>query len=240
MKKSGIYKIQSLVNPERIYIGSAVNLKTRKAVHFSLLNKGSHHSRKMQRHFNKYGRTDLVFSIIEPCFPAGLLTREQFYLDQLKPYFNTCQIAGNTFGNKHSKETRAKLSMARKGKKIGPRTIEARKNISDALKGRKFSEEHIAKLREVNKGNKHSLGHRHTEESKLKISLARKGKPGCKHTEEFKRLLGERRRGSKMSEEAKNKISLANKGNKYCLGRIVSEESRQKSRQSHLGIKKIA
>ena len=53
--KSGIYKIQSKCKPDRIYIGSAINIEGRKRAHFSRLKHGYHHSIKLQRHYDKYG-----------------------------------------------------------------------------------------------------------------------------------------------------------------------------------------
>lgn len=56
MKISGIYKIQSKVKPERIYIGSAVNIRHRRNQHFSSLSLNNHHNKKLQYHYNKYGK----------------------------------------------------------------------------------------------------------------------------------------------------------------------------------------
>jgi group I intron endonuclease len=41
--------------------------------------------------------------------------------------------------------------------------------------------------------------------------------------------------GKKHSEETKKKMSASSKGNKNCLGRTLSEESKQKIRKKHLG-----
>jgi len=223
MKRSGIYKIQSIMHPERIYIGSAIDLKTRKATHFCNLKKGVHCSKKLQRHYNKYGRNDLIFSIIEPCFPVGLLAREQYYLDRLNPYFNTCKIAGNTLGSKLSEETKIKISQALKGKKQSPRSAEARKNISDSLKGRIFSEEHKRKIGLASKGNKYLLGHRHSEETKLKISLTKRLRYAREHPFPKEKII---------KEHIKRDITGANNP---MYGRKHSAESKLKNRLSHLG-----
>ena len=63
MVQSGIYKIESKIKPERIYIGSAKNIQFRWNLHKrELLNK-KHHSHKLQWHVNKYGIDDLRFII---------------------------------------------------------------------------------------------------------------------------------------------------------------------------------
>lgn len=135
-------------------------LKKRWWVHLSKLKQGIHHSIKLQRHYNKYGIDDLVFIIIEPCFPEFLIIREQFYLDQFKPYFNSCFIASSTKGlpawNKGIKLTKeqSKNTGRKKGaitwmkgkhhtndsliKMRKPRSEEARKNIkkNNGLRGK--------------------------------------------------------------------------------------------------------
>jgi group I intron endonuclease len=65
MKIVGVYKIQSIIKPERIYIGSTVDMVNRWWTHLYYLRNGDHHSPKLQRHYNKYGEDDLVFEIIE-------------------------------------------------------------------------------------------------------------------------------------------------------------------------------
>ena len=84
-----------------------------------------------------------------------------------------------------SPETRAKLSIARKGRQptLGyHHTDEAKKKISEASKGNKYnvgrtlSEEHKRKIGEKSKGNKHCLGKHPTEETRRKLSLGHMGK----------------------------------------------------------------
>jgi len=67
MKISGIYKIQSKIKPERIYIGSANNIGKRRTNHLHKLRYGIHHAIKLQNHYNKYGVNDLIFETIEEC-----------------------------------------------------------------------------------------------------------------------------------------------------------------------------
>lgn len=94
----GIYKISSLIKPNRIYIGSALNIKRRWNKHKSDLKNNKHHSIKLQRHYNKYGIDDLIFEIIEECVIDCLIDWEQHYIDKTHTYFNTCKIAGSSKG----------------------------------------------------------------------------------------------------------------------------------------------
>lgn len=168
---SAIYKIQSIIKPERCYVGSAVQIKRRWGKHLTELKYNKHGNKKLQNHFNKYGKADLVFIIIEPCFPEFLFVREQYYIDTLNPYFNIVMKVG-----------------------INSRIIsdETRNKLSVLSLGRKMSDETKEKLRKANTGRKL------TEEHKRNVSIGGKGKHvNCKFTKERtqKRIETRRRLG---------------------------------------------
>lgn len=108
MNKIGIYQIINKVNQKR-YIGSSIRLNGRKKRHFSELNCNVHHSQALQRAFNKYGKENFDFFILEYCETDKLLEREQYYLDTLKPEYNICKIAGNCLGKITTDETKQKM-----------------------------------------------------------------------------------------------------------------------------------
>lgn len=88
--------------------------------------------------------------------------------------------------------------------------------------GHIVSEEGKRKIGRANKGNKYRLGHTFTEESRIKMSLAQKGRLGHSHTDEFKaKMIGNNyaqgNKGIPLSEEHKKKISKALTGNKNGL-----------------------
>lgn len=112
--KSGIYIIQSISKPERIYVGSAVSLRSRKLRHFRELHLQKHHSAKLQNHYNKYGPANLDFIILEYCSKDLLIHREQYYLHWLKPYFNINPVAGSRLGAKHSNQSKLLISQQSK------------------------------------------------------------------------------------------------------------------------------
>jgi group I intron endonuclease len=104
----------------------------------------------------KYGYANFKLEILEYCNPDVLITREQYYIDLLKPKYNILSIAGSTFGYKHtaktlekfktrefSYETLTKLTEAAKGRVLSK---EVRAKISVARTGVKLSEETRAKL----------------------------------------------------------------------------------------------
>jgi len=94
----GVYKIQSIIKPERVYIGSSVNIEIRFRRHLFDLRNGNGRSKKLQHHFEKYGESDLRFSLLFECEKDELLLKEQKYIDIYNPWFNICKKAGNSLG----------------------------------------------------------------------------------------------------------------------------------------------
>lgn len=233
--------IRSTVKPDRIYIGSSNNIRKRWNEHKYALRANRHASPKLQHHFNKYGDTDFVFSVIISCPPDELATQEQYFIDCYNPWFNTMPNARSAAGFKLSEEARRKIGEANsrrliseetKGKmrvaNTGKRhTEESRSKMSETRRGRTFSEEHKRKISEALKGKNFSPEHkanireaRHdrviTEETRLKMSEAKKGERntffGRKHTEETKMKIAFA--ASHISDETRRKISEAAKARK--------------------------
>lgn len=157
---TGIYKISSIKNPKHFYIGSAVDTQKRKWRHFWELSRNLHSNSKMQRHYNKYGREDLIFDIIAECRQEELITTEQYYIDTLFPYFNICKNAGNNIGTKHSRESIEITRLKNKGQK---RTEEAKQKMREAKLG---------------KSNLSCKGKPRSEETKMKLRMALLGREG--------------------------------------------------------------
>lgn len=171
---SGIYIIISGCG--KVYVGSAVNLKTRYMTHRRALLINKHDNSRLQNYFNKYGSSSLTFKVIEFCDRGRLIEREQFYIDQLGPYFNIAKTAGATYGlkpwlnKKHSEETRLKIKLtnlhtfSQKPKKEKPIRLTREQNnlrlaaINKTDAGRK-------RCSELHKGNKYWLGKKHSRET---------------------------------------------------------------------------
>ena len=171
---SGIYKIQSKIKPERIYVGSAVDYKHRWICHLSDLRKDKHGNSRLQNHFNKYGESDLKFSILVGCAKENLIAYEQFYIDSLNPWFNILPHAGSRLGQKTSEETKLKQSLLKIGKPSGRKGIKVSDSERERLRllnlGKKQS------IETINKRISKCIGQKRTDEAKLKMRLAKLGK----------------------------------------------------------------
>lgn len=127
-----IYQITNKVNNKR-YIGSAKNFLNRKNKHLYELRKNNHKNIYLQNSYNKYGEDKFEFKIIEDVELENLIIREQWWLDNLKPEYNICKIAGSSLGVKRREETKLKCSLAH----IGEKHPEWRNKIKSLAQGGK-------------------------------------------------------------------------------------------------------
>lgn len=214
---SGIYKIQSKCKPERCYIGSAVDISERWRLHLVLLRKNIHHSLKLQNHFNKYGESDLQFSILLGCEKEYLIVNEQYFIDSYKSWFNICPLAHSPLGVKHTCQSKENMRLAHIGKPSGN-------------KGRQFTEEHCRKLSESHIGKASGAkGKYHTEEARQKNRLAHLGKPSWNkgkklppQSEETCRKISESHKGKHLSDETRHKKSMSMKA--YFAAKKLNEK----------------
>jgi len=229
MIECGVYKIINITN-NKLYVGSSVNLKNRKKIHFLDLKKGNHHNNYLQKSYNKYGVENFKWKIIEivefnedrKILKANLLEKEQFWINELivkdgkNIGYNICLRAGSCLGIKLTDEHKKKLSDGKKGDKnpmFGkPVSNETKLKLSEASKN--CSDETRKKIGEKSKGNQYALNHRHSEETKNKISESNKGKHSKPryYSEESKRKMIESNKNRFVSEETRKKRSLSMMG----------------------------
>ena len=178
-----IYKITSPSN--RVYIGSTNNIGTRKRNYKSLSCK---QQRKLYNSLLKYGWDNHSFEVIEEVLFEHMYIRERHWqevYDVVSEGLNCLLVDTLEKPRVVSKETRLLMS----------------KNSGARNKSRKW----IDKINESNRGSKH------TEESKLKMSMTKLGKKESKETREKKRQM---RLGKKHSPETIKKIKEGQKGKK--------------------------
>lgn len=148
---SGIYKIINIKNG-KFYIGSAVNFEKRKRNHFNLLKRNVHDNTHLQRAYNKYGREYFIFEIIECVKDKNILIeREQYWIDfyGIKNIYNICPVAGNTFGRRHSEETKKKIGIKSIGRKFDTeskniQSLKAKERIKNGIIKGLFTTERMA------------------------------------------------------------------------------------------------
>jgi len=70
----GIYVIKN-TKDNKVYVGSAYNLEKRELEDFRLLRNKKHYSSKLQKIYNKYGKSIFLFELIE-------------YIEKKKDLFN--------------------------------------------------------------------------------------------------------------------------------------------------------
>jgi len=202
-KICGIYQFQSKIKPERIYIGSSTDIKSRRRQHFYDLRHDKHHNPILQHHFNKYGEFDMGFFIVEQfsfISKEHILEREKYYLNTLNPWFNVLRETCNTrLGIPHTPEVCRKMSEFRKGKPSCKKGIKTGFVPKSA-----FPKGHIP----------WSKGKVATPETIERLRNSHLGKPGarlgCHLTEEQKENLRQKNIGKKRSQETKDKVRKKN------------------------------
>lgn len=177
MFKSGIYCIRNIID-NKVYIGSAINLQKRWNRHVSHLNHNKHHSIRLQKAFNKYGKSNFAFEVLDYVSnPNNLIKYEQLWLNQLKPEYNICKIAGSCLGTKQSKETKQKRSLTLKGHVV---TLKTREKLSiinkEKCKGSKnpnakLNDLIVKEIREKYKSGNYSLSTLAEEVGVLKAQI---------------------------------------------------------------------
>ena len=182
--KSGIYIIENLINHKK-YIGSSNNIIKRFQYHKCVLRQNKHHTHYLQNAWNKYGEENFEFYILLECDQDMLLAweKEAFRL------FKCCErefgynLGLNPTTTEHSEETKTKIGIGNKGKKV---SLETRKKLSLAQVGKTKSPESVSKTRIANTGKKRSLEYckkmslikqNMSDKTRKKLSLALKGKP---------------------------------------------------------------
>lgn len=79
----GIYKIENKANG-KVYIGQSIDIDTRWYNHIRELNGNRHCNPHFQRAWNKYGKDNFEFMVIEECTVQNIDERETYWIDYYK------------------------------------------------------------------------------------------------------------------------------------------------------------
>ncbi len=148
--KIGIYKITSPTG--RIYIGQSRNIPKRIKSYGQDWFLNSDKQPRLRNSINKYGYSNHKFEVVEYCDLRDLNKRERHYQDKYNVVSDlglNCDLTNSESDVKvRSKETKAKLSKAHRGKIISEET---KNKISRTLKGNKLP---FCVRFKISKGNK--------------------------------------------------------------------------------------
>jgi group I intron endonuclease len=82
---TGIYAIENIATGE-VYVGQSRNIPNRYQQHLSMLERGEHHSIKLQKDYNKVGVEGFTLKVLELCSEEELDEKEQYWIQRLNAY----------------------------------------------------------------------------------------------------------------------------------------------------------
>ena len=188
---TGVYCWLNTVTGQRLVGSAARSLDRRRKEYLWRLARGDCHNQRFQRSWRKYGAESFVWEVLEYCEPSECADRETYWISFCRATeeeygFNFCSFGRNNLGARLTQEHKDKIGRSNAKALAGRRaTVEHCLALSAALTGRKKTAEHAARIAAVR------TGARHTSASRLKMSIAKAGKPGRPHTEEEKRKIAE-------------------------------------------------
>lgn len=217
--QSGVYAIKG--PNDCVYIGSTVNADRRWEEHKRALRKGCHHSKYLQRAWDKHGMNAFEFILIEPV-PSNtrLIRREQVWIDAMlstlprRYLYNTSPTAGRALGVKRTSDQIEEMRRRATGKKQSAETIQKRANKLRGIKRPLLSDEerdlrHRARVRSEAERQKEKR--RLLRESGI---VFKKPRLGISHTPETRAKLSAAHTGKVITLDQANKTALSKSGGK--------------------------
>lgn len=220
---SGIYIIKNSIN-EKVYVGSAICLSKRWTVHKSYLNSNNHHSKRLQRAWNKYGQENFEFIPIQFCGKEDLIKYEQYWINHFNSYlagYNGTPIAGSRLGSTHDEATREKISINRRGKGTGANNCNYGKNLTghtNNMYGKSVLDIWIERYG-PEKANEMWLAKSELLSKKLKGKKGSKGRLGKKNSEYQKAQLSKAISARLINSQGEEYIGIANAAKAYGMSR---------------------
>lgn len=113
----GIYTITNIKN-KKVYVGSTTtSFDQRFKEHQRKLNLGKHSNYRLQKDWNKYGKSSFKFEILEIVESDICFAIEQYWINTINPNYNLLRVVGNgTRGYKHTKKSKINMSISSGGK----------------------------------------------------------------------------------------------------------------------------
>lgn len=212
-KLSGIYCIENIQNNKK-YVGQSINVESRMKEHKSHLIHNNHTNCYLQKSWNKYGKKNFKFYVLEFCSNDELDDREIYYIN----YYNSVdrkfgynlKTGGQNGASRYSKESRKKMS-------------ESQKRVCEDPKRREFLSKNALNIwsneeyKKSRSGENHWLyGKHHSEESRKKLSDKNKGKKKPKRSKEHCEALSRSKKGKKSPKRNTTPVRCIETGKIYC------------------------
>lgn len=171
--QSGIYCIENIINNKK-YIGQSVDVEGRWSKHQNSLSKGNHDNTYLQNSWNKHGKENFKFYILEYCAKDKLDEKEIYYINlhnTMNREYGYNLKSGGQFTNYICDEVKQKISESNK-KTYQNTNLKEIRSI-DAL-NQWANPEIKAKIMGENNG---MYGKHHSDEARKKMSEKAKGRP---------------------------------------------------------------
>ena len=170
MLQPGVYAIRNLITGDR-YVGSSmVSFKWRWCQNRSALRGNRHHNPPLQSAWNTFGESSFCFEPLVVCARESCVMYEQSFIESVGTY-----NIGHAGHRGHY------------GHKAGPQSAETRAKIGEANRGKVVSDETRELQRKAHAAS--SRTYVVSEASRLKMSLAKRGKKRKPFTAEHKAAL---------------------------------------------------
>lgn len=159
-----------------LYVGSTLNVRRRWATHLQHLRGGRHHSRALQRFWNKHGSKALRFEVIYEAEPGMLRAEEVRAISELRPLFNCLRSDMPQGPMRHAPESVDKMRASHAGRYHSPEAYKKsiatrRAAFPDGII--RLTPEHIANAR----AGFMKAGRKVSESSRELMRIAKAGKP---------------------------------------------------------------
>ena len=153
---TGIYLIRNKIN-NKVYIGQSRNIKQRWSRHKCDLNKGIHGNKHLQKSYNKYGKENFEFKIVELCDEAELDSLEVYWIKKFDSVNYTKGYNNESGGNKN--------------KRFSEERIKSITGEGNPMFNKKHTEETKNAIRNKNRGQNSKLTVKQVSEIKKKFLL---------------------------------------------------------------------
>lgn len=222
----GVYMIKNKVNG-KYYVGSSVNIESRWQQHIKSLDEGNHTNKHLQNAWNKYGKSNFDFLVLEETSLQNLRDRETYYLqifDCTKKGYNLIDNANIGLGVSASSEIRKKISEACSGNRNGNYGRKRSKEEIQMIRDRRWGTNYVCKKDRPECKPRKKTSEELAESRKRAGEKIRQAKLGTHLSEVTKQKLREYRTGKKWSAEVKKHFSETRKGANNSNCKLTREE----------------